>query len=474
MLRNPPSHFYPFRVARGRRPRRILLLTSALGSGHSRAGEAIKHALLEQDSTIRIRQIDFWALMDKGVASTVKGAYLELVTHNPDLYDNLYGHDRHTLLRLLIAGGIPDQLMALVQTLRSPRVMGAARWFSPHHSLLDHALFTSFLASLAGPQHFPVGRVFRRGLLKWIPLRLARRLWAEVQRFSPDAIVATQMHPAALLSGFGRWHSMGASVVVAVLTDYGVHDLWVQPRTDHYCVPTEDVAEDLRRRGVPAHRVHLTGIPLMPGFRRLPSCTRARHELGLDPARPTVQVAGGGLGFGLHRVVVDLIRHGTSWQVLVAAGDNGSALKLLGPLAAEVPTQLRLFGWTDRMETLMRAADVVVAKPGGLTLAEALACGRPLLAPGSLGGQEGFNVRFLERHGVGGLVPERELVESLRSLLGNSWKLTCLQDRAWKLGRRDSAERVSDLVYELLNSEARGRGENVFHATSHQGRFPPV
>lgn len=473
MLRNPPSHFYPFRVARGRRPRRILVLTSGLGAGHSRAAQAIEHALPKQDPSASIRQLDFWALMDEGVTSAVKDVYLELVTRHPDLYDNLYQYDRHTLRQLLVAGSMPEPLKEMIRGLWRRPATGTARRLSPHHSLLDRALFTFFLASLAGTHHFPAGRVFRRGVLKWILLRLARRLRVEVLRFSPDVIVATQMHPAALLSGINRWRSARQGTV-AVITDYGVHDLWVQPRTDHYCVPTEDVAEDLRRRGVPAHRVHLTGIPLMPGFRRLPSCTRARHELGLDPARPTVLVSGGGLGFGLHRVVVDLIRHGTSWQVLVAAGDNGSALKLLGPLAAEVPTQVRLFGWTDRMETLMRAADVVVAKPGGLTLAEALACGRPLLAPGSLGGQEGFNVRFLERHGVGGLVPERELVESLRSLLGNSRKLACLQDRAWNLGRRDSAERVADLVCELLNSEARGRGENVFHSTSHQGRFPPI
>jgi len=473
MLRSPPSHFYPFRVARGRRPRRILLLTSGLGAGHSRAAQAIEHALPKQDSAASIRQLDFWALMDEGVTSAVKDVYLELVTRHPDLYDNLYQYDRHTLRQLLVAGSMPEPLKEMIRGLWRRPATGRARELFVQRGLLDRMLFTFLILSFTGTLQSPAGKIFRRTMIKLISALLVRRLRVEVLRFSPDVIVATQMHPAALLSGINRWRSARQGTV-AVITDYGVHDLWVQPRTDHYCVPTEDVAEDLRRRGVPAHRVHLTGIPLMPGFRRLPSCTRARHELGLDPARPTVLVAGGGLGFGLHRVVVDLIRHGTSWQVLVAAGDNGSALKLLGPLAAEVPTQVRLFGWTDRMETLMRAADVVVSKPGGLTLAEALACGRPLLAPGSLGGQEGFNVRFLERHGVGGLVPERELVESLRSLLGNSRKLACLQDRAWNLGRRDSAERVADLVYELLNSEARGRGENVFHSTSHQGRFPPI
>ncbi len=457
--------FYPF-LDVCRFPRRILLLTSSLGSGHNRAGEAIKHALLERDPATMIREIDFWSLMDQGIANVVKEAYLELVIRHPDIYDNLYQYDWHAWCRLVVEGCIPEPVKELVRGLRTLPLMGATRELSGQRNPLDCALFTFFISSLTAPLQSSAVRFIRRGLLKWVLSVLVRRLWSKVVRFSPDVIIATHLHPAALVPGLRRWRSMGPSTVVAVLTDYDAHDLWAQTYTDYYCVPTEEAARDLEIRGVSSNCIHITGIPLMPGFRRLPSCTQAREELGLDSARPTVLVAGGGLGLGLHRVVEGLVREGPAWQVLVAAGHNSEVLELLSPLAAEVPTQVRLFGWTERMETLMRAADVVVTKPGGLTLAEALACGRPLLAPFSLGGQEGFNVRFLEGHGLGGLVPQGQLVDCLQLLFADPRKLACLQDRAWNLGRRDSGERVADLVHEVMNSEARGRGENFFHSRS--------
>lgn len=473
MLRSRPSHFYPFRNVQ-RFPRRILLLTSSLGMGHNRASEAIKHALLERDPATMIREVDFWSLMDQGIANVVKEAYLELVTRHPHIYDNLYQYDWHAWHRLVVAGCIPEPVKDLVRGLRAHPLMGATRGLSGQRNLLDCALLTFFIRSLTSPPQSPAVRFIRRGLLKWVSSVLATRLWSKVVRFSPDVIIATHLHPAALLSDLRRWRSMGPSTMVAVLTDYNAHYLWAQTYTGYYCVPTEDAARDLEIRGVSSNCIHITGIPLMPGFRRLPSCTQAREELRLDPSRHTVLVAGGGLGLGLHKVVEGLVREGPEWQVLVAGGHNGAALELLSRLAVVMPTQVRIFGWTERMEILVRAADVVVAKPGGLTLAEALACGRPLLAPFSLGGQEGFNVRFLERHGLGGRVPQGQLVDCLQLLFADPRKLTSLQGRAWNLGRRDSAERVADLVYELLNSEARGRGENAFHSTSHQGRFPPI
>jgi len=108
--------------------------------------------------------------------------------------------------------------------------------------------------------------------------------------------------------------------------------------------------------------------------------------------------------------------------------------------------------WTDRMDIYLRAADVVVGKPGGISVAEALACGRPLLATRSLGGQEGFNIAFLQSNDVGGLVADGELLDRLAALLQDTAALQAMQMRAWQLGRRDGAKRVAALAVDLATS----------------------
>jgi UDP-N-acetylglucosamine:LPS N-acetylglucosamine transferase len=101
------------------------------------------------------------------------------------------------------------------------------------------------------------------------------------------------------------------------------------------------------------------------------------------------------------------------------------------------------------MDICIRAADIVVGKPGGVTVAETLACGRPLFATRSLGGQEGFNVHFLERHGVGALVKDHELFERVQWMLARPDALAETQLSAWTLASRNGTKHVSDLVLDL-------------------------
>src|SRR5437870_2207918 len=64
-------------------------------------------------------------------------------------------------------------------------------------------------------------------------------------------------------------------------------------------------------------------------------------------------------------------------------------------------TRVRTLGYTDDVRRLMVAADLLVTKAGGLTLAEAMAAELPVLAYGSLPGQERRNERFAARAGIG-------------------------------------------------------------------------
>jgi processive 1,2-diacylglycerol beta-glucosyltransferase len=61
---------------------------------------------------------------------------------------------------------------------------------------------------------------------------------------------------------------------------------------------------------------------------------------------------------------------------------------------------VKVFGYVDNVRQLMGAADFLVTKAGGLTLAEALAAELPVICFGSLPGQETRNERFAAMAGV--------------------------------------------------------------------------
>ncbi len=441
------KHFEP--VARLRPPpqERALILTSGLGFGHVRAAQAIEAALLQRQ--VHARVVDLWSLINPGAVSIIHQTYLKLVQEYPALYERLYQLDERTWRQILQSeDGPPADVMEVLELISDIASKSVAQTSGVQYAtdrLLLSMLYTSLpydRASLGGN-----GIRARLALIKWSWLRMRKRLSAMAATFSPDLIVSTQMIPAAMIASLrGRRIDVPH---VGVLTDFGLHDFWRQPGIDRYCIADDSLVAD---DDPDDSRLAATGVPLMPGFSQPLSQREARLQLQLDPDRRIVLVLGGGLGLSVDAIASRLLQAFPDVMVLVMPGRNAGVQSML--VGAD-PSQLRICGWTDRMDIYIRAADIVVGKPGGISVAEVLACGRPLFATRSLGGQEGFNVRFLERHRVGALIRDDDLAVRLAAILAQPQELAEMQQRAWQLGKRDGAARIADLALNLLVGQRR-------------------
>lgn len=433
MLRAQPRPF--LRGGTKNKRMRILFLTSKLGLGHLRAAEAVQQALAARDPDLRVQWLDFWQLMERPLAEAIKQIYLRLTGEHPEVYERLYRLELGDWQRTLAEGRLPEALVRLIAELEDGALGGSRR-------ALDRRLGRQLLAAVLRPAVLPP---VRRRLIGWARSLLARRALAHIRRFEPDLLIASQVLIPALIAPERRRGRLGEVPVLGVLTDYGVHDLWRRAELDHYCVATAGMAGQLQRQGLSAT---VTGIPLLPAFARLPEQAAARRALGLPEQGRCVLVTGGQHAIGVGAVLSRLLEQGIDCRLL--ATDAG------GALPAGLPAErVRLFDGEARMPQLLRAADVVVGKPGGLTVSESLACGRPYYATCCLGGQEGFNIAHLERHGTGRRVSLEALGAQLSAVLADDDELTAAQARAAALGRPRAAEAVADAVCQLHDASQR-------------------
>lgn len=435
---------------------KILFLTSSPGYGHTRAAEALELAFRQRYPDLQADRLDVTDLFDKEVSAALQQAYLELTADHPELYQKLYDLDKGVYQQL--AGTVPadqeliDFLLAQQKRWQADKGDQSRIPFSTTCQSVDSALVNSLISGICHREKIPGSKLLLKGLLGLFYHILANRLKNYVTAFNPDLLVATQMYPNALLT---RYVSKGVITqpVIGVLTDYGAHGLWMRDSTRLFCVSHESVAASLHQRGISGDRTSVTGIPLMPAFENPPSQEAARAALGLDDA-PTVLVTGGQCGIGINDAVRNLVESDQHhYRVLVTAG-RAPADAELTELANRYPERLKLYPWSDDMVSLLRAADVVVGKPGGLTVSESLACGRPFIATCCLGGQEGHNVQFLKNHQVGARIETDELPVLLNQWFSDPDAMASMKARAEACGRRQAAHHVVSQVEALLQESA--------------------
>ena len=288
-------------------------------------------------------------------------------------------------------------------------------------------------------------RVLRAVRGAYLGLGGAKRLRAGIRRARPDVVVCPQASVAAVLSEARRRGGLDVPVV-SVLTDYGVHPFWADPPADLLIAPSAAAAAELASYGVPLERVRVAGLPIHPAFAALPSRAEARSTLALPAAAPVVLLSGGSKGLGgIDRTARELLRACPRAVVMAICGANDGLRRSLSS-RRESGDRLRVFGPQPpaMIATLLAACDLHAGKPGGLTSAESLAAGVPMVISSPLPGQEEANARHLLSAGAaaaGG--SPAETARLCAEILADRDRLAALSANASRAGRPRAAEEIA-------------------------------
>lgn len=199
---------------------------------------------------------------------------------------------------------------------------------------------------------------------------------------------------------------------------------WAHPEADLTIALHPEAKAQLMEYGVPESKIHvLSGLPVNQKFLNRVGQFDARQQLGLDPTKFTVLISMGGVAVGATYVFSrELAASGLPVQVIAVCGKNERLRARCERLASKIDMPLQVHGFTDRMHLLMDASDLLVAKPGPGTIAEAIAKELPLLIDAMREPmlQEKGNLELVVKQGLGKAITTQEPLSALvRSYMEN-------------------------------------------------------
>jgi hypothetical protein len=242
-------------------------------------------------------------------------------------------------------------------------------------------------------------------------LEHGRRLAGYVRERGFDLFLATHMYPLQAMVIAKRRGWCDLPVVGFNPDTFDTHAFFAVRGTDAMCAPTEEAARRLRRLGVPAEEIRVTGYPLERRFLApAPPPPAARAALGLVPEEPLVLLSLGAEGVGPRTSdwVDALLATDVPATVAVMTARHAALKAALDARASEVRGRTRLvpLGFRDDVPLWLAAADIVVAKAGPASTLEALAVGAPIGHVYVAGSHERLVVDFALSRGVGAWWPQ--------------------------------------------------------------------
>ena len=367
----------------------VLILTAATGGGHIRASNALKNYFKEKDKAINVNVVDTFKYINPLLDKTVSNGYLYLAKKTPKLYGKLYKLSN------------------------------------------DKPMMNNYVNRM--------NSIFAK---KLIPL---------IEEFKPQIILTTHPFSTEMIAYLKMKNKINIPLI-CVMTDYSSHNAWIRDNVNEYIVSNDDMMKEMIKVGVDKEKIHSFGIPIDEDFYDEKKKSFYINDVNSNHHKKVILMMAGSFGVkNILAIYEDIIDINYDFKLIIITGKNKKLYEKFKEKVALSNRDIELIYFTDEIVKYMKCAHMIITKPGGLTVTEALACNTPLVIFDAIPGQEEENADFLVKNNMAIRLSsnDKSIRNTIEALLTNDEKLKTMKKACIAFDKSKSCENIFDLIKEI-------------------------
>lgn len=273
-----------------------------------------------------------------------------------------------------------------------------------------------------------------------------------INEINPDVIVATHALSISVISDLKK-HGLKIPFIL-IVTDFKAHYIYVDSYVDAYITGSNYTKQSLIDRNVNSDKIYPFGIPIKSKF-----YTEVTHTNDLKTDEYfNLLLMSGSLGLNTIFIVLkELLKNPNKLRITVVCGKND---RLKNKLTKYCSTnkfknkKLHILGFTKDISYLMDYCDVIISKPGGLTVTESIVKNIPLVIPFAIPGQENENIDFLTTEGYSIYTKDlTKINDTVNYLIKNPKELSKMKSKLKKLSSTYSLLKIVNIANKLIENK---------------------
>ena len=370
----------------------ILILSVATGGGHIKTSNSIKEYICNNNSEANVRIVDTLSYINPILNKTISNGYKYLAMKTPRIYGELYE-----------LANKENSLNTLVSKLNN--------------------IFSN----------------------KLIPL---------ISEFEPNIIITTHPFSTEMVSILKEKRIVDIPLL-CIMTDYSSHKTWINTGVDAYIVSNKDMVVEMIEQGVDRNKVYSYGIPVDELFLKKENKEELLDELGLEYDKKIILIMAGSFGVTkILEIYKNLTPLNKDFQIVLVTGKNQKLYNKFKKEITHHERPIKLIYFTEEINKFMKVADIIITKPGGLTITEAIASKIPMILFDAIPGQEEENAEFLVKYGIALKCDNNKSCnDCVVELLDNEKTLEKMKEACKELRVNQSNEKIYRLINFLVDEK---------------------